>query len=498
MKKQLIILTALLLPIAAMAGGDVCINGIYYDLDTVNKTAEVSKNQHYGGTEVIIAESFEVAGVTYRVTSIRKDAFNHCSSFTSLTIPNSVTRIGAYAFLCCKGITSVSVSKNVTTIGECAFSGCSGLTSMVVESGNAKYDSRNNCNAIIETATNTLLFGCKSSIIADVTSIADYAFYEIEGMTAVSIPSSVVTIGKNNFSFCPDLESLTLANGLTSVGEMSFYLCNLSSLTIPKSLTTIGSMAFVGSKSLASAVVESGNPNYDSRNNCNCIIETATNTLLLGSKNCYIPDGIATIGLGSLYAYAGTNINIPSSVTKIENGGFTGCVNLSTINIPNSVTNIGGSAFNGCTALTSVTLSNNLENISESLFAGCKSLTTLVIPDKVKSIGSSVFNGCTALSSLTCLATTPPICNETTFSGFNQSTCTLSVLPGCKGAYQQADYWKEFFTIDENTTKIDMLRSYSPAHTNIYNLEGLHQGSTRHGVNIVRMTDGTTRKVVVK
>lgn len=265
-------------------------------------------------------------------------------------MPLKITSIGKYAFFYCWDLTSITIPNTVTTIDNDAFL-CNGLTSIIVESGNPIYDSRNNCNAIIETMTNTLKIGCKTTII----------------------PNSVTSIGEKAFSVCGGPTSIIIPNSVMSIQNEAFRGCNnLTSITIPNSVIGIGEKAFAECSGLKSIKVENDNTKYDSRDNCNAIIETLTNKLIIGC----------------------INTTIPNTVTYIGEWAFYNCIGLTTITIPNSVTTIGELAFGNCYGISSIMIPNSVTSIGELVFSNCISLTSITIPNSITSIGRGAFWGC--------------------------------------------------------------------------------------------------------
>ena len=302
MKQKLQMLgAAFMLCATPLFAEDFAVDGIYYNIMSADdKTVEVTYKgdyieevEEYSGS-VTIPEIVTYNGNTYTVTNIGEWAFGYCSGLTSVVIPNNVTSIDVSAFSHCSGLTSVEIHNSITYIGYAVFSGCSGLKSINIAADNPIYDSRDNCNAIIETQTNTLIAGCSETIIPNtVTSIGHDAFLDCSNLTSVVIPNSVISIGDYAFSRCSRLTSVVIPNSVISIGGDAFSDCSrLTSVEIPNSVTNIEVAAFGGCSGLTSIVVAEGNPTYDSRNNCNAIIETQTNTLIAGCSNTTIPNSV--------------------------------------------------------------------------------------------------------------------------------------------------------------------------------------------------------------
>ena len=245
--KQLFLLILMSIMSVSAFAEDAVINGIKYSLNNETLQAKVIRNydNKYSGN-ITIPETVDYNGKTYSLTSIGSSAFFNCTGLTSVTIPNSVIIIRNNAFSGCSALTSITIPNSIEYIGESAFAGCSALTSITVEKGNLAYNSRENCNAVIDSETNELILGCKNTVIPNsVTSIGNYAFYGCYGLTSVTIGNSVTSIGNNAFSGCSGLTSVTIPNSVTSIGDEAFANClGLKSITLGNSVMSIGNWAF--------------------------------------------------------------------------------------------------------------------------------------------------------------------------------------------------------------------------------------------------------------
>ena len=184
-------------------------DGFKYKLDTEAKTAELA-GYNGSATEVSISESVTYEGVVYSITSLGGSCFSGCSSLTSINIPSSVTSLGKYCFESCSSLASINIPSSVTSLEKWCFMDCSSLTSIVVDAGNSVYDSRENCNAVIETESNTMICGCAGTAIpSSVTSLGEGCFMGCSSLTSINIPSSVTRLGGYCFSHCSSLKTVT-------------------------------------------------------------------------------------------------------------------------------------------------------------------------------------------------------------------------------------------------------------------------------------------------
>ena len=275
--------------------------------------------------------------------------------------------------------------------------------------------------------------------------IGSYAFSGCSRLTSLTLPASITEIGDLAFSGCSGLTSLTLPAGITEIRYHAFYGCSgLTSLTLPAGITSIGGGAFYGCSGLTSL---------------------------------NLPAGITEIGVDAFSDCCGlTSLNLPAGITRISSYAFYGCSGLTSVTLPAGITSIGWYAFEGCSGLTSVNLPAGITSIGEYAFYGCSGLTSIyVYAEKVPGIGSNAFKECDA------------------------KKCTVYVP---KGTYD--DYWLSEFGYFENIVEFDATGiDKTTTSTNVeevsrYSVNGQRLVGPTKGLNIVKYSDGSVKKVVVQ
>ena len=366
---------------------------------------------------------------TPTLTSIGDLAFIKCSKLASITLPAGVTSIGMSAFDNCTKLESINIPAGVTSIGVSAFSGCEKLASISF-AANTQLKSDGIGDYAFQGCTNL-----KTLVISGTGPMADYHSDQPwksfrDQITTVTIESNVTTIGDYAFEVCTNLTAITIPAGVTVIGIFAFAMCsNLASVTIPASVTSIGIGAFYGCTNLPAFNVDTNNPNYSS--DASGVLFNKTKTTIVS-----YPAGKTA-----------TTYEIPTTVTSIGNGAFSGCTNLTSVTIPASVATINNNAFLKCTSLASISFAANTplksSNIGTNVFQDCTNLKTLVISgtgemrdytgafyenqpwnsfknqittvtieSNVTTIGMSAFYNCTNLTSVTLPASVTSIGNE--------------------------------------------------------------------------------------
>lgn len=373
----------------------------YPSLKSVVLGDEVTILLPYTFSNCTALESVELSP---NLTRISQYAFKNCNSLTSISFPSGLNFIDSNAFQGCDNIETVYwnfrdsiamarvlasassnikkviIGKDITCIEGRAFTGFTNLTSIEVDPANRVYDSRNDCNAIIEKETGSLIIGCKTT----------------------TIPNDIKRLESGAFSVCGGPDVLTLPSSLLSIGAYAFSGCTgLTSVTIPENVSNIGWGVTADCPDITSITVHPDNAYYNSRENCNSIINTRSNVLIAGCKNSVIPAGVTKIDKEAFSGCYGLNsIEIPSSVTNIEYMAFYNCSGLNSIDLSGDVQRIGPSAFAGCTGLTSVKMPARMESIDAGAFYGCSNLLSFSIPQGIRFIAERVFENCDTLATV--------------------------------------------------------------------------------------------------
>lgn len=459
----------LLLPFTSFAWGDMWeggydfeVDSIYYRIISSNAVKVCTKSWCADAGEAIHSLEISYSGSI----SIPENVTFEETSYTVIGIDD-------VAFSHCRDVTSVTIPKSVKTIGLRAFDKCSGLESIQVNIDNPVFDSRDNCNAIIETATNTLITGCNNTIIPNsITTIGREAFCGRTGLTSIEIPNSVTKIASGDHGIW------LWANGGHDGVTGAFLECtSLSKIVIPSSVLTIGAGAFFGCTGLTrveigesvtnipNTVISDGEVDAPGAfAGCTGIIDLIWNAKNCSTNGSMITENIERVTIGDevqklpsnfVSGSKITSLSIPSSLSFIGNNAFSNCSNLSNINVDSNNTVF--DSRDSCNAIINTTtntllvgcvntvIPSTVTAINNNAFYGCSELTNVIIPNSINTIGSSAFSGCSNLVSVTSMAVDPPSINYNSFDCYN--TATLYIPRKNYYAYINAYGWREFTNI---------------------------------------------------
>lgn len=343
--------------------------------------------------------------IQYTLKEIGSFAFTESYSITSISIPSTVTDLHLSAFSSCLILPSLHIPASVTSIRRADYIGeeLYALKKITVAQGNPCYDSREDCNAIIDSRTNELILGCGTTKIPNsVTKIGNFSFYMRKNLEVLNIPSSVLTIGQKAFYGCDGLESVTIPSGVTTLGNNSFTECQgLQEIYISETVSQIGN-AFASCPLLRRIQINENNPYYDSRGGCNAIIETSSNKMILASNSTtFIPNTVAAIGDAAFNFYDRiVSLVIPESVRSIGIQAFFHCTNLVSVTLPEGITRLNLGTFSGCSSLKAVSIPSTVDTLMTDVFNNCESLESIIIPKRVSLIYGDLFQGCSSLKSI--------------------------------------------------------------------------------------------------
>ena len=419
----------------AGAGAGGAIVPIYtYTLDDANRATITG----YSGNATALYIPDEIDG--HEVVAIGDRAFENRTDLRTVMIPDSVTEMGGYAFNNCTNLSNVTLSKSLKYMGGRAFGSCEKITQIEIPKsldncGNSGYASYHGpfgaCSGLkkitFEEGTTEIssgLFrGCtgveKINIPDSVTEIESSSFEDCINLVSVNIPDSVKKIGNEAFAGCEKIESINIPDSVTEIGGSTFANCSkLSNVKLSKNLEYMGGRAFGNCEKITQIEIpksldrcgDSGYSSYQGPFGACSGLKTVIFESGITKIPCYlfekctglekidIPDTVTVVENSSFSGCTKLEeVKYSNKLTKIENYGFYGCTLLKKVVMPDTINFIGNSIFQNCTSLTEVHLPKSLKEIPSDTFSGCKKLTTINFPSTLTTIGNSAFSGCESL-----------------------------------------------------------------------------------------------------
>lgn len=390
-------------------------NPVYDSRDNCNAIIETATNTLIIGRQGSVIPS--------SVTTIADNAFKSCKGLESIVIPEGVKSIGESAFEGCSGLTAITIPASLESIGSSAFFECTGLRSIKVAQGNRVFDSREDCNAIINTRTGELILACASTKVPQgVKKIGFRAFYHCTLTNGLNLPEGIEEIADEAFAGCIGYSELVLPASLKKIGKDVFSEIKVDMTSISAIMAMRGQNT---KPTFTSIKVNPANKYFDSREDCNALIRTKDNTLLLACDNSFIPQSVKAIGDGAFKGLKGNKeIVLPKGLEHIGDEAFANYVSLTPLSLPSTVKTIGTSAFAECRmapelvipgkvkeigdhafsysgGIETISIGKGVRRIGMGAFQGQERVENVVVPDGVETIGNFCFSNCNNLTTVT-------------------------------------------------------------------------------------------------
>ena len=435
--------------------------------------------------------------------------------------------IPSFAFSNCIGLQNVDLGNMATAIGKNCFEGCSALKQIEGDENVENVDSYafSKCTSLTDV-----------SIGPHVSRIEEGTYSGCDQLSSIIIPPSVVIIKKDAFKGCKNLNKFVVVNpegkGNLHVKEFPDWLGTCQNDKVTYSFNVQANDRLIFNYSAKCTDDYWWSSHFVIKLNGEIIIDAVKetgyymktfNAAQVVTLEAFLYDSVGTLDdkveitnmeVGndcSLMFFDNAlplfsdckleNVYLGRSINISDKNGFSPFYNNTSLQFVeiNHGKRILDKEFWGCTNLQNVSISNSVTKIGEMAFSGCNSLQYIVFSPNMQSIGKEAFSGCVSINKVISLAVIPPVCDTNAFDGINKWNCTLSVPEGCNSVYQQADQWKDFFFIDNDVASIDaVVNAKGISVKERYTLDGKRQSQPQRGLNILRMSDGTTRKVVIK
>lgn len=390
--KKFVVAILLFLPAVASAY-DIEIGGIYYDVVSKAKVAEVTFGENKYSGDIVIPSTIEYEGVVCDVKSIGGGAFTECDGLISLKLNEGLETIKSGGLQVVRNLKSVTIPRSLKTIEEWNFTYAEGMNVYISD----------------------LESWCHMTFHSNLLKGAGHLYINNTEVSNLILPGSFEWISDLAFSGCASIKSVTIEEGIRVIGNSAFDGCpQLATVSFPASIESIKSFAFA-----------------------HCPEITKVSLPHVQELGNYVFGECSKL----------QHITLPNDLNQISMGMFSFCTSLTDLSFLSNIVTIGEDAFDGCTGLKSIELPNSIVHIGVVAFAGCTEVETIILPSSVNMIGAQAFADCKKLKDVYCYAENVPQTEESAFAGSYIEYSKLHVPEKTLSQYQQAVPWNQFGTV---------------------------------------------------